>query len=83
MYRYYRRLRRELERTDALFPESAEVQRRYGARRADLLRAAPARERVAWAIFQLALLGCRAAYRVERAVVERRRGPPLDAWPAI
>jgi glycosyltransferase involved in cell wall biosynthesis len=79
MYRYYRRMRRELERIDALFPESRHA---FGTRRADLAGASPA-ERRAWRVFQLALAGCRVAYRAERLACDRLGFAPGDPWPAI
>ena len=83
MYRYYRRMRRELERTDLLFPELRDAGRRYGTRHPDLLGRASAPERAAWTLFQVALAGCRAAYRLERTWVDLGAGPPPDPWPAI
>jgi Glycosyl transferase family 2 len=73
MYRYYRRMRRELERIDALFPEFATA-----ARTSDRLAAAPRDERRAHRVFQLALAGCRVAYRLERAL-----DLAFDPWPAV
>src|SRR6185503_247411 len=67
MYRYYRRMRMDLERTSALFPELEGAHRRFGRRGPDRLRAAPLGERIAYAEFQLALALCRIAYRAERA----------------
>jgi hypothetical protein len=74
MYRYYRRMRRELERIDRLFPELGA----HGSREPDLLAAAPRDERRAWHVFTTALAVCRLAYRVERVV-----GRASDPWPAI
>jgi hypothetical protein len=79
MYRYYRRMRRELERIDALFPET----RGAPPRRPDLLATASPDERRAWRLFQLALAGCRLAYRAERIACDRLGMPPGDPWPAI
>lgn len=75
MYFYYRRLRRELSRTDALFPETRGAHR---TRSADLLGQASAKERALYALFQSALLACRAAYRLERLTSLR-----LHPWPVI
>jgi glycosyltransferase involved in cell wall biosynthesis len=83
MYRYYRRMRLELERLDALFPETREAHRRFGRRTPDLLPAAPASERLAWHLFHAALLPCRAAYRLERAYYEAWSAHPLAPWPPI
>jgi glycosyltransferase involved in cell wall biosynthesis len=75
MYLYYRRLRRELSRTDALFPETAGAHR---TRSADLLGQASAKEKILYALFQSALLACRAAYRFERLKSLR-----IQPWPVI
>jgi cellulose synthase/poly-beta-1,6-N-acetylglucosamine synthase-like glycosyltransferase len=83
MHRYYRRMRRELERLDVLFPETALAQRRHGRRSADLLPEAPWRERVHHALFSSALVVCKAAYVAERAFVRHVRRVPRDPWPAI
>ena len=83
MYRYYRRMRRELERVDALFPETRDIHRAFGNRAADLLRYATSEERAAWALFQATLRTCDAAYRLERTFVEHWRLSPVDPWPAI
>lgn len=82
MYRYHRRMQRELARTDALFPELAATHERYGARRVELA-GATARERAAYAVFAAALAACRATYRVERFAVDRCGVAPGDPWPAI
>jgi len=83
MYQYYRRLRRELERTDALFPETRAVHARFGTRHQDLLAAAPFGERRLHDLFRLALLACRARYRWERLRVETRARAAGDPWPAV
>ena len=83
MYRYYRRMRRELERLDVMFPETAPVHRRTGGRSADLLSDASPRERVHYALFSSALVVCRAASVAERAFVRHVRRAPRDPWPAI
>lgn len=83
MHRYYRRMRRELERLDRMLPETADAHRRYGRRSADLLASAPWNERVHHALFSIALLGCKAAYVTERAWVRRVRRSPREAWPVI
>jgi len=83
MYRHYRRLRRELHRTDALFPETRAIHAQTGSRRADLLAAAPLAEKLAWVLFQLALLGCRGMLALEKIWIDRGRAPLPDPWPAI
>jgi glycosyltransferase involved in cell wall biosynthesis len=83
MNRYYRRMRRELERLDRLFPETAIIHRTHGIRKADLLAAAPLRERVHHALFETALAACKVAYVAERAFVRHVRRAPRRAWPPI
>jgi hypothetical protein len=82
MYRYYRRMRRELERTDALFPELAAAHREHGTRTAELAGATLA-ERAAYRTFQVALAACRAGYHLERFAVDHLGVPPGDPWPPI
>ncbi len=79
MYRYYRRMRRELARMDALFPELRGVAPRVP----DELAAATPAERRAWRVFEVALAACRVAYRAERLAVDRLGVPARDPWPAI
>lgn len=83
MYRYYRRMRMELDRVSALFPELDEAAARFGARRPDLLPGAPLAGRVAYALFTLALAGCRALYRLERAYYQRLARTTCPAWPPV
>lgn len=83
MNRYYRRMRRELERLDLLFPESTDAHRRHGIRRQDLLASAPFAERMHHALFSGALLSCRAAYVCERAWVRHVRRAPRRWWAPI
>lgn len=79
MYRYYRRMRRELARIDALFPEAPAPP----PRTPDLLATAPRSEQLAWGVFQLALAGCRLAYHAERLACERLGLAPADPWPTL
>lgn len=83
MNRYYRRMRRELERLDLLFPETRPVHEAHGRRRQDLLAGAPLRERVHHAIFRAALAACQAAYVSERVWVRHVRRAPREFWPSI
>ena len=83
MNRYYRRMRRELERLDRLFPETAAVQRAHGRRTADLLATAPSRERMHYALFSAALAACKVVYVAERAWVRHVRRGPRPFWPPI
>lgn len=83
MYRYYRRMRLELERISALFPELEPAHQRYGSRKQDLLSAASAAERLAALEFEAALGLCRARYRAERAFYRHLALAPLSPWPPI
>lgn len=83
MNRYYRRMRREIERLDVLFPETAAVHREVGRRKADLLAHAPLREKMHHALFEVALAACRVAYVTERAWVRRVRRSPREPWPPV
>lgn len=83
MYRYYRRMRMELERCSALFPELDGAHRRFGSRRPDRLAAAPLADRIAYLEFQLALAVCRAGYRVERWYYQYLSRRTCPAWPPI
>jgi len=83
MYRYYRRMRMELERVSALFPELDAAAARFGARRADLLPSAPLAGRVAYGAFTLALAACRIGYRLERAYYQRFARATCPAWPPV
>jgi hypothetical protein len=83
MYRYYLRLRRELERTDALFPETRDVHRRFGSRTPDLLARAGVGDRIAWTVFHACLSLCRVRYRADRFLQRHGRGGVRDAWQPI
>lgn len=83
IYRYYRRMRMELERLDRLFPETATVHATHGRRRPDLLPTATPRERRAWRVFATAILGCRVLYRAERWAYQHLSPRPCDPWPPI
>jgi glycosyltransferase involved in cell wall biosynthesis len=83
MYRYYRRMRMELERVSALFPELDAAAARFGARRADRLATASLAERAAYGAFTLALGVCRVGYRLERAYYQRFARTTCPAWPPV
>lgn len=83
MYRYYRRMRMEVERISGLFPELDHAHEKYGERVPDLLATASLGERIAYWQFHGALALCMFGYRVERFYyrhLARRRCP---AWPPI
>lgn len=83
MYRYYRRMRMELERISALFPELEPAHRAHGARRPDRLRHAPLDQRIAHIEFQLALALCRTGYALERAYYMHLARSTCPAWPRV
>lgn len=83
MYRYYRRMRMELARVSALFPELEPAAARHGARSPDLLATAPLPDRVAHLIFDLALAACRLRYRLERAYYRHLARSTCPAWPPV
>jgi glycosyltransferase involved in cell wall biosynthesis len=85
MYRYYRRMRMELERMDRLFPETRGVHERFGTRRTDperLGRATP-EERRLFGVFRAAMVGCRAVYALERAWYLYAARSPCADWEPI
>lgn len=83
MYRYYRRMRMEIDRVSALFPEFGAAHQRFGSRRPDRLSRAPRALRVAHAQFQLALAVCRAVYRIERIYYRHFARRACPAWPPV
>ncbi len=82
MIHAYRRMQRELERVDRLFPELAATGARHGHRRYDDLPTRLDRSAFDLAIFGAALACCKVAYRAERKV-SRALGVALDPWPPI
>ena len=85
MYRYYRRMRMEIERLDLLFPELCTAHQRHGRRSYDWakVRRAPAGERWLWRLFRLVLLGCKLWYTAERFYYRHLSRKGCPAWPAI
>ncbi len=83
MYRYYRRMRMELERISALFPELDPAHARFGARRPDRLAHASLPDRIAYRQFTLALAVCRTRYHLERAYYQHLATTPCPAWPPV
>jgi glycosyltransferase involved in cell wall biosynthesis len=85
MYRYYRRMRMELERVDRLFPETRRVHERFGRRRTDpeLLGRATPEERRLFRLFGVAMVGCRAVYALERAWYLYAARSPCADWEPI
>ena len=83
MYRYYRRMRMEIERVSALFPELNGAHGKFGTRGADLLAEATLTDKIAYCEFQLALAVCRAGYLVERAYYQHVADARCPAWPPV
>jgi glycosyltransferase involved in cell wall biosynthesis len=85
MYRYYRRMRMEIERINLLFPELVEAHRRYGLRTYDWakVRQAPARERWLWRLFRLVLACCKLWYVTERWYYRHLSQRACPAWPPV
>lgn len=83
MYRYYRRMRMEVERVSALFPELDWAHTRYGERTPDLLASAPLSGRLAYRYFHAALAVCMFGYRVERFYYRHLARTRCPAWPPI
>jgi glycosyltransferase involved in cell wall biosynthesis len=82
MYHTYRRMRREIERLNILFPESIPAHQNRRLNRA-ALRAAPAREQFLWLCFQLWLRLCMMRYRWEKFYYQHLASDPCPTWPAI
>jgi glycosyltransferase involved in cell wall biosynthesis len=85
MYRYYKRMRLEIERLDILFPELREAHARFGRRALDreALRRAPPRERFLWRVFHAALWLCRGWYRLERCYYRHLARGSCPTWGPI
>jgi glycosyltransferase involved in cell wall biosynthesis len=85
MYRYYRRMRMELERLALLFPEQRALHQRWGVRRTDprAVEKLSARERRLFALFRAAVGACRVAYVCERAYHRRLARAPRAEWQPI
>lgn len=85
MYSYYRRIRRELERVDRMFPEMIPTGQRFGYRRTDWARflSAPLREQLLFAVFQAIDHSFGVAYAAERSYYQRLALHDCDAWPVI
>jgi glycosyltransferase involved in cell wall biosynthesis len=69
MYRYFRRMRMEIERLDRIFPETRATHEEHGIRRTDpaAVARATAEERRLFHFFQIAVKGCEIVYAAERA----------------
>lgn len=85
VYAYYRRIRRELERLDRLFPEMAESGRRFGYRRTSLRRwlEAPLEGKAAFALFRAVDACWGPVYAAERLYFQKLAGRDGEIWPVI
>jgi glycosyltransferase involved in cell wall biosynthesis len=85
MFRKYQRMRLEIERLDCFFPPTREVHRRWGQRRLDRSRlaAAPWREKLYYAMFQLALVLCKLAYQAQRGYFTYLAGRDCPTWTPV
>jgi glycosyltransferase involved in cell wall biosynthesis len=85
MYAYYRRIRRELERTDLLFPEMAETGRRFGTRETDWekFRAASPKDRAFFALFQGIDAALGLVYAADRAYYQTLARVDGPSWTRI
>jgi len=82
MYRKYQRMRLEIERLHRFFPESQPAHSKWGRRRMDqtLLNRAPVAEKLHFALFQSALLLCKAAYHWQRLFYTYLAKRPCPTW---
>jgi hypothetical protein len=85
MFRKYQRMRLEIERLHCYFPQTEPVHRQWGRRQLNRsrLRAAPAPEKLYYALFQAALLLCRFAYRAQRIYYSRIAAGPCPTWAPV
>jgi len=82
MYHTYRRMRREIERLNILFPETAPVHQRRQYDR-DAERRAALRDRLLWRWFRVWLGVCVARYHLEKLYYRHFASSPSPAWPTI
>jgi glycosyltransferase involved in cell wall biosynthesis len=85
MYRYFRRMRMEIERLDRIFPETRATHEKHGIRRTDPAAVArvTAGERRLFRLFQAAVKGCEVVYAAERAFYLHLARSPIDDWRPI
>jgi glycosyltransferase involved in cell wall biosynthesis len=85
MYSYYRRIRRELERVDLLFPEMKITGKQFGYRRTDWRKffAASLQEQSSFLIFQLIDHSFGPIYWMERWYYQYLAKHDCNAWPVI
>ena len=85
MYRYFRRMRMEIERLDRIFPETRATHAKHGIRRTDAAAVARAtdEERRLFLLFQAAVKGCEMVYAVERGFYLHVARSPCEDWTPI
>jgi len=85
MFRKYQRMRLELERMACYFPQTESVHQKWGRRRADRskLRAAPFGEKLHYALFQAALVLCKAAYHAQKLYFTYFTSRPCPTWAPV
>src|SRR5262249_25628698 len=85
MYRTYKRMRREIERIDMLFPETRTTHRRDGTRRCDMkaLRRASWHDRWLWRFFHVALALGRLRYPLQRLYYQHLSRRSDSAWGTV
>ncbi len=82
MFRKYQRMVLEIERLNCYFPRTVDIHNRWGRRRLDRakLAAAPVGEKLHYALFQAALLLCKAAYASQRIYYTHIASRPCPTW---
>jgi glycosyltransferase involved in cell wall biosynthesis len=85
MYRYFRRMRMEIERLDRIFPETRATHEKHGVRRTDPAAVARAtrEERRLFLLFRAAVKGCEIVYAAERAYYLHAARHPCSDWTPI
>lgn|GEM_PF-2199273 len=85
MYAYYRRIRRELERIDLLFPEMKITGKKFGYRRTSWKRFwnASLSAKAGYVTFQTVDNSFRPIYTLERLYYQYLATKDCDAWPVI
>jgi glycosyltransferase involved in cell wall biosynthesis len=85
MYRYFRRMRAEIERLDRIFPATRATHEKHGIRRTDPAAVARAtgEERRLFRLFQAAVKGCEIVYAAERAYYLHVARTPCADWTPI
>ena len=85
MFHKYQRMRLELERMECFFPQTRNTHAKWGRRARDnsKLAAAPFAEKIDYAIFQAALLLCKAAYHAQKLYYTNFAKRPCPHWTPV